>query len=84
MSISEFRGIVVQANYSVQFDDYIAFFSANDYETHYQQPLFGFTFNVSGVHFLSIKSIHVDENKWLDLDYITITVNDTDRLVYIW
>ncbi|KAL5490594.1 hypothetical protein ACEPAI_5428 [Sanghuangporus weigelae] len=67
------------ANYSVQFDNFIIFYSANQSETEYQQLLFGQTFNTSGTHFVSLTSRHASStDNWLDLDYITITVNETD------
>lgn len=71
---------ILQANYSVQFDNFIIFYSANQSETEYQQLLFGQTFNTSGTHFVSLTSHHLSStDNWLDLDYITITVNETDR-----
>ncbi|EJD06137.1 uncharacterized protein FOMMEDRAFT_18330 [Fomitiporia mediterranea MF3/22] len=66
------------ANYSIQFDNFIIFFSASDSQTEYQQPLFGHTFNTSGTHFVSFTAHHDGANQWLDLDFITITVNQTD------
>ena len=70
---------LVQANYSVQFDDFIMFLSAEASDTMYQQPLFGFTFNSSGNHFVSLTAHFVPDGNWLDLDFITITTNDTER-----
>ncbi|KAL5528949.1 hypothetical protein ACEPAG_4923 [Sanghuangporus baumii] len=67
------------ANYSVQFDNFIIFYSASQSETEYQQLLFGQTFNTSGTHFVSLTSRHASStDNWLDLDYITITLNATD------
>lgn len=48
-------------------------------ETLYRQPLFAFTFAEPGNHFISLTAHFVDGGQWLDLDYITITVNDTTR-----
>lgn len=72
----------VQANYSVQFDNLIIFLSANAPETLYQQPLFAFKFSTTGSHFISLTSHSVPGGSWLDLDYVTITVNDTEVYVY--
>ncbi len=66
-----------QANYSIQFDGYIIFYSASAQTLQYQQPLFAFTFNESGNHFVSLRTRYVDGGKWLDLDYITITAEDS-------
>ena len=66
-----------QGNYSVQFDNYIVFLSANADEEQYQQQLFSYEFSY-GTHFLSLTALTNDEGRWLDLDFVTITVNNSD------
>ncbi|KAI5119583.1 hypothetical protein M0805_006468 [Coniferiporia weirii] len=66
------------ANYSVQFDNFIIFYSAMAEETQYQEPLFAYSFNGSGDHFVSLTSHAVSGGQWLDLDYITITIDENN------
>ncbi|KAH8117653.1 hypothetical protein DFH11DRAFT_1038295 [Phellopilus nigrolimitatus] len=65
------------ANYSVQFDNLVIYYSGIAETTEYQAPLFGYTFTNYGTHFVSLTSHFTPNGEWLDLDYLTISVNET-------
>ncbi|KAI0927743.1 hypothetical protein AcW1_005182 [Taiwanofungus camphoratus] len=66
-------------NYSVQFDDAIAFFSAYADQTQFQQPLFQHTSSnpsAPAEHFVSFEArfdAAAAQNPWLDVDFVTFT-----------
>jgi len=57
-------------NYSVQFDDFVQFFPGFSNDAKYQSLLFSRTF-APGPHSIVLTN---QENFWLDVDFVAITV----------
>ena len=63
-------------NYSVQFDDAVQFFPGFSNDVKYQSLLFSRTFT-SGPHNIVLTN---QENFWLDIDFVAITIASVIRI----
>jgi len=78
-SVEMISDFAPQSKFRIQFDSTVYIHSAFATQTLFQQPLFGWTFNNSGLHFISFQALYNEQGnatQWLDLDYILIAADD--------